>query len=68
MALKIDRFKLVNMMGCEIFGLELTDPKSTYQLLYWYCLRVKKYKQACYHFITYVTVGLQTIDAGFIEV
>ena len=41
MVLRIDRLKCVNTMGCEIFGLELTDPKSTYQLLYWYCLRIK---------------------------
>ena len=55
--LEIDRLKRVNTMGCEIFGLELKDPKSTYQLLYWYCLWVKEYKQACYHFFTYVTVA-----------
>ena len=30
MVLKIDRLKRVNKMGCETFGLELTDPKSTF--------------------------------------
>jgi hypothetical protein len=34
MVLKIDRLKRVNTMRCEIFGLELTVPKSIYQLLY----------------------------------